>query len=255
MADSKIAVAPKGRPPRWTASEVVDGIQTVHTKKFQLFVEYINQEIGSDFEDYIYRGHRKESYRLVSTLDRKAGKDLNYSQVKKDLLEQFKLASRGKRGPSPVQYEDDRNWWSLGQHFGLLTPLLDWSLSPYAAAYFAFEKTKDDDERNRVVYFLKRTVVIDSLGFLNLFLPNTDENARVISQNGLFTYSDDPVDIEEYVKKKHVGQNQRVLVKFVIPNTERKNALVTLDSMNINHMTLFPDLMGASLYSNIKIFG
>jgi hypothetical protein len=52
------------------------------------------------------------------------------------VLNQFKEAYCGIVGANPNLTDDE--YWAIGRHFGLLTPLLDSTLSPYVAAYFAF---------------------------------------------------------------------------------------------------------------------
>ncbi|UCE47464.1 MAG: hypothetical protein JSW47_17935, partial [Phycisphaerales bacterium] len=42
-------------------------------------------------------------------------------------------------------------------------------------------------------------------------------------------------------------------IKFKIPDRDRDACLKALNRMNINHMTLFPDLYGASEYCNMDL--
>src|SRR5688572_7898783 len=92
-------------------------------------------KVNSAFADwpmYIFRGHAQSDWLLESTLSR-ALRKIKYSD-KTDLvekhLERFKLRVRGRRGKNPRQLSENE-LWALGQHFGLYTPLLDWSQSPY----------------------------------------------------------------------------------------------------------------------------
>lgn len=68
----------------------------------------------------------------------------------------------------------------------------------------------------------------------------------------MFTRSPDALDLESWIKKKYKGENNEyVLIKILIPNRDREECLKTLNRMNINHLTLFPDLYGASKYCNL----
>jgi hypothetical protein len=54
-------------------------------------------------------------------------------------LKNFRLSIRGRVDNGILSDTNDEELWAIGQHHGLATPLLDWSLAPYVALFFAFE--------------------------------------------------------------------------------------------------------------------
>jgi hypothetical protein len=181
-------------------------------------------------------------------------------------LEAFKYATRGRRGAHPSALADNE-WWALGQHYGLATPLLDWSHSPYAAAYFAFEELGGDSTPYRVVYGLDQRAVNSKnheiehgpsleqgrIPVVDFVDPLSDENPRLVSQGGLFTRAPIGTPIEQWVAQAFEGSTSPVLVRIEIPNGDRVTCLRALNRMNINHLSLFPDLIGASRSTNLKL--
>lgn len=63
------------------------------------------------------------------------------------------------------------------------------------------------------------------------------------------------IDIESWISKysDHIPKDKIALIKVKIPNELRESMLIVLNRMNINHLTLFPDLEGASLYANMAL--
>ena len=82
--------------------------------------------------------------------------------------------------------------------------------------------------------------------------PRSDENQRLLSQGGLFTRSRTRMPIEEWVTShQDPDNNGMTLIKFLIPDDERMRCLQLLNRMNINPLSLFPDLSGAARQCNI----
>jgi hypothetical protein len=216
--------------------------------------------------DFIYRGQRAADWRLESGLDRMVRryppKDLGTAV--EEYLETFKQATAGRRGPNPRRIETTDEWWALGQHYGLATPLLDWSVSPFVAAFFAFSQEETDGDA-RAVYALSVKAVNDrmaqlakSMGLASAYENGisfvrlvSDENSRLINQGGLFTRSPIGSDIESWVRANYASRQRNVLVKITIPNSAREECLISLTGMNISYLSLFPDLEGASLHSKL----
>jgi hypothetical protein len=80
--------------------------------------------------------------------------------------------------------------------------------------------------------------------------PMSDENQRLVNQGGLFSRSPIGENLEGWVQRNYNGHDRYILMKILIPNKDREMCLRMLNRMNINHLTLFPDLFGASKFCN-----
>lgn len=222
---------------------------------------------------YIWRGQRRADWSLSSSLDRLFEKlDLLTAgppvldKLSAVHLEAFQYAARGRRGSNPATLSEN-DWWALGQHFGLATPLLDWTRSPFAAAYFAFEELASDSTEVRVVYGLDQDAVrqkseelLDGPSLeqgrppvVEFIDPMTDENQRLVSQGGLFTRAPIGTPIEQWVARVFENSSDAILLRIEIPNSDRLPCLRALSRMNISHLSLFPDLSGSSRSTNLKL--
>ena len=81
----------------------------------------------------------------------------------------------------------------------------------------------------------------------------SDENQRLVSQSGLFTKAPILVPVDLWVPKAFEGSHAAILLRIKIPDAGRLSCLRTLNRMNINHLSLFPDLAGASRSTNLKL--
>ena len=244
-----------------------------------------------DLGDFIWRGQIND-WPLISKFDRmvKSNREAKLKIHMKDFLR----AIKGRRGNNPPELDKTGDIWSLGQHYGLVTPLLDWTESPFVAAYFAFkeksfkilqnamitvmlkgsEKKKQKESvlksaPSRFIYGLSKDIVrwgpskSEGSGpyahFIKFVEPLSDENARLLNQKGLFTIPmSGGIEIEKTVKRcysadKKKGRSRIIFVKIQIPEIVREICLRNLNRMNINHATLFPDLIGAADYCNLKL--
>jgi hypothetical protein len=123
------------------------------------------------------------------------------------------------------------------------------------AAYFAFYEVVENepDEAYRVVWCLYKKRVSDA-GHVTIIDPDTTFNVRLLSQRGLLTDAGEAACIEDVIQRTYADRPKgRGLMKCLIPVKDRELALKSLNLMNINHITLFPDVEGSSQYANLKL--
>ena len=174
-------------------------------------------------------------------------------------------------------------FWSIGQHHGLLTPLLDWTKDPYKALFFALCEWKKEDN-NRIVFALaeKNRLLLDkskekkkryieflyNLNFVKRILESPDSSLnlkkkispffeRINNQDGIFTKSLLIENIEDSIQRYYRKNEDNKLVylcKIIISNNVRKEFLRKLEGKNITYKTMYPDLQGTALHCNLKLY-
>jgi hypothetical protein len=145
---------------------------------------------------------------------------------------------------------------ALAQHHGIPTPILDWSYSPYVAAYFAV--TDSSFFRDRDLGFsiyalevgqfdeprlseLEETEMLKGLGRPFWFLDTKRFlSRRIVRQAGCFTFQNFPGCLQEWLRSS--GSEPSVSIKKYAVSGSRFQMLRELELMGITGGTLFDDL-------------
>lgn len=180
-------------------------------------------------------------WRLESTLDRRFAFASNPDRQASlgRLLQAFKReAIRG--GLVTAEFPRDKGLELLARHHGLPSPMLDFTESPFIAAYFAFAGVGRVVPGEMVsIWTLNRTMLpddeavelIDDIELLRV-------NRRALSQRGVFLRLGVAAPLEELVAP--------ALFRFDFPVEDAVVALAELEGMCISATTLMCDLDGAA---------
>jgi hypothetical protein len=182
------------------------------------------------------------------------------------------------RLPNHPPTRDKVAWIHLAQHYGLPTRLLDWSLSPLVALFFAVDKAKHHDKDGclwALQPYALNYVHADSDAILSATNHRVEElinaafdadapkpTARVIAtvaaetdlrmfvQQAVFTIHSTADSLDNAEPLPDANGPMPLMYKFILPAAHKESLKAWLRVAGISRASLFPDL--ASLTDDMK---
>lgn len=227
----------------------------------QSWDEYLSIIGESPYHNWAFRGQRDASAPLFSLLSRYLQTfrvdPRAWPEQEERILRIFKRKAVHFLDHVPDR-DDDFQWLALMQDHGAPTRLLDFSWSPYVAAFFALHNTT----REGVIWACnpfeiekaKQGDLAKPGSFKKYFLSGRNSfvwlgepyamNRRLIAQSGTFVA---PGVLDKSIEEilKEYSRPKQTLIKFILPADKiRDKGMRELYRMNITQSTLFPDLDG-----------
>jgi len=196
---------------------------------------------------FIFRGHAVADWRLEATIDRppfKADAELRDRRIA-FFRDQFSRECIGLVPRSELP-ENLRQLELFGRHHGLPTSILDWTLSPYIAAFFAYWKCKEND--SVAVWAFDRQIFLDRDIQAESDAVRSEDPIEIWDSIDDYRYTTRAIEQQAVFMKVNLMEFQsdpimtRALTKFVLPGSERKRVLARLRSMKIDPRSLFRSL-------------
>ena len=225
----------------------------------------------------VYRGHRDVNWKVVPSIARAPFQEeaICNNGTERDTIEYWLLSNFRGHSTSLIpawamQGDSKEQKWRLlilAQHHGLPTRLIDWTISPLVALFFAVEgppercpsntkpckSCQKNGGHDSAVYAYGGNKGIHCFSVEAMARENTNAPAyvhnndpglirpprispRIVTQGSMFTIGSKPFN------------EMPVDYKWVVPVSKREQVLHELDELNINRDMLFPDLDGIAAY-------
>jgi hypothetical protein len=233
-------------------------------------------------DNWVFRGQAAAEWGLENAIER-TDFIRHYKGIETDFVAEFQRGARNYLNKDEIP-EHLIEWLALMQHHGAPTRLLDFTKSPYIAAYFAFEQNGMTDDGSMSIWamninFLRtrsleklrqyygpeleesRGVINEAL-FQKIFYDNRCSlifpvepfrmNRRYSLQQSIFVSTGN--SYEPFMKQLDFLDNdiEKSVLKIEMPAGLQKAVLRDLQKMNINRASLFPDLDGYALSLKLR---
>ena len=258
--------------PPWKETPVSDWDSLLAALHAPAMIPQQMDQGGHFRSPYVFRGMSNSTWRLQTSLERLGTPP---GRVEKPLLRSLrKYAPRGA-----FAQESDWEALAVGQHNGLPTRVLDWSVSPLIAAHFAtFERQYFSAdgviwcinilELNAHVLPASLTqrlkpahAAMFDVRMLSKVFPTLEEfdghggdacvffeppsiEARIASQFGLLSVMNGPDKSHDAYFRKVSAMRRGLVHRIVIDKSAKPQIRDMLDQNNINERMLFPGLPG-----------
>lgn len=226
-------------------------------------------------QHYIFRGQASADWPLRTSLERCSFFAKSY-HVEKDLVRDFQRAAVSYpeiRQPPPI--DDYLSWLAIMQHYGAPTRLIDFTYSPFIAAYFALERAVGDcavwavehdqlksDLHHKWRFEFHEDIMFDvkTEVYREIFEENKLQclfpvrpplaNRRYMLQQSVFLSlgNSNETFLQHLAAYTYPEFLTRLVHQIVIPADVVAEGLWDLNRMNINRSTLFGDLEAYSMH-------
>jgi len=243
-------------------------LKTIKLKSWPDFEKIIKKQLLYDTQNikvgpYFYRGHPDATWHLKTTLERSAGRltlDSYYHMIERIQPEIETFTDRKWDLPNYQDYlltlrkypfrmnEQVEIYMGYLRHFGFPSPLLDWTLSPFVAAYFAFRDVTSTAKSISIYQFLASIVdlshkqLADDAQIFPIF-SSTQKNKRHHLQQSVYTIcleeTNGGIYFANHEEPRLIGRESGdYIIKYELPVSERITALHSLEAYNINAFSL-----------------
>lgn len=217
--------------------------------------------------DFLYRGHGNSKWKLETTLERKIKKRISvFDYFRFISVIKPKIETVTDKTWDIINVNDYEKWlkdmrsdvirgfpscdyFAYLRHHGFPSPLLDWSKSPYVAAFFAMNEANENDCGCVSIYIYLETKTVGKIWDnqspgINKLGPYIKTHKRHYLQQSTYTictyyenntwYYGNHEDVFSYE-----DENQDLLWKLIIPKGKKREFVEKLEAMNINSFSLF----------------
>jgi hypothetical protein len=244
-------------------------LKTINISSWSDFAKSMESRLNYESREIVYpnyfRGQANSAWALKTSLERSTGTYLEVSSYYK-MIEEIEPTIEtftGKKWELPGCDEFINNlieirnpkmnletlqYMAYLRHFGFPSPLLDWTYSPFVAAYFAFRNVASNAQSVAIYAYMEagRALGIDQTDQTQIYSldPKSRNTERHYLQQSIYTVAlknenekiyfanhEDPVLVTR--------ETEPYLTKYVLPASERATALYSLDAYNINSYSLF----------------